>query len=88
MLDLTVKTDPAGWAGRLGGIVLPTGSVRLDTHQTIPELAGYADGGMVGAGRRRRPPGATDKRPGPGRCASSISRCAGFKSAQLAGGGG
>ncbi len=43
-LDLTVKSDPAGWAGRLGGIVLPTGSVRLDTHQAIPELEGYADG--------------------------------------------
>jgi len=28
-LDLTVKNDAPGWAEKLGGIVLPTGSVRL-----------------------------------------------------------
>jgi 16S rRNA (cytosine967-C5)-methyltransferase len=44
-LDLSVKTDPADWAERLGGIVLPTGSLRLDTHAPIVELEGYADGG-------------------------------------------
>ncbi len=43
-LDLSVKSDPEGWAARLGGRVLPTGSVRLDTHTAIPELEGYADG--------------------------------------------
>jgi 16S rRNA (cytosine967-C5)-methyltransferase len=43
-LDISVKSDPSGWAGRLGGIVLPTGSVRLDTHQPVVELEGYADG--------------------------------------------
>src|SRR5271157_5399631 len=43
-LDLSVKGDPAGWAERLGGIVLPTGSVRLDTHRPVAELEGYADG--------------------------------------------
>ncbi len=43
-LDLSVKSDPAGWARRLGGLVLPTGSVRLDTHKAIGELEGYADG--------------------------------------------
>ncbi len=43
-LDLTVKSDPEGWAQKLGGLVLPTGSVRLDTHAPIPELEGYADG--------------------------------------------
>ncbi len=43
-LDLSVKGDPAGWAGRLGGIVLPTGSVRLDTHKPVAELEGYAEG--------------------------------------------
>jgi len=43
-LDLTVKRDPPGWAARLDGIVLPTGSVRLRTHAPIAELAGYADG--------------------------------------------
>src|SRR5262249_45210856 len=28
-LDLTVKQDPAGWAAKLGGMVLANGSVRL-----------------------------------------------------------
>ncbi len=43
-LDISVKSDPAGWAQRLGGIVLPTGSVRLDTHEAVADLEGYADG--------------------------------------------
>jgi len=43
-LDLTVKTDPEGWAGRLGGIVLPTGSVRLAARGRIEALDGYAEG--------------------------------------------
>ena len=43
-LDLTVKTSPADWAARLGGSVLPTGSVRLATHTAIDALEGYDDG--------------------------------------------
>jgi 16S rRNA (cytosine967-C5)-methyltransferase len=43
-LDLSVKGDASGWAQRLGGVVLPTGSVRLDTHAPVAELEGYADG--------------------------------------------
>ena len=43
-LDLTVKSDPAGWAEKLGGRVLPTGSVRLETHAPVPDLEGYAAG--------------------------------------------
>jgi 16S rRNA (cytosine967-C5)-methyltransferase len=43
-LDLTVKSDAEGWAARLGGMVLPTGSVRLETHAPIPELEGFNDG--------------------------------------------
>ena len=43
-LDLTVKSGAAGWAERLGGIVLPTGSVRLDTHRPVVELEGYSEG--------------------------------------------
>jgi len=43
-LDLTTKSDPAGWAERLGGVVLPTGSVRLLARTPIPDLEGYADG--------------------------------------------
>jgi 16S rRNA (cytosine967-C5)-methyltransferase len=43
-LDLSVKTDPASWAERLGGIVLATGTVRLVPAGPIEDLAGYADG--------------------------------------------
>jgi len=43
-LDLTVKSEPAEWAERLGARVLPTGSLRLLTHLPIVELPGYADG--------------------------------------------
>lgn len=43
--DLTVKGDPQGWAGKLGGIVLPNGTVRMARLPApVPELAGYADG--------------------------------------------
>jgi 16S rRNA (cytosine967-C5)-methyltransferase len=43
-LDLSVKSDPEGWAERLDGIVLPTGSVRLKNHAPVVELPGYRDG--------------------------------------------
>jgi 16S rRNA (cytosine967-C5)-methyltransferase len=43
-LDLTVKSDPQGWAQRLGGIVLPNGSVRLASRTAISELEGYEAG--------------------------------------------
>ncbi len=43
-LDITVKDEPAGWAERLGGIVLPTGSVRLKAGGRIEDLAGYSEG--------------------------------------------
>ncbi|HET7715602.1 MAG TPA: RsmB/NOP family class I SAM-dependent RNA methyltransferase, partial [Bauldia sp.] len=43
-LDLTVKSDPERWAERLGGVVLPTGSVRLVPSGPIEDLAGFAEG--------------------------------------------
>jgi 16S rRNA (cytosine967-C5)-methyltransferase len=43
-LDLSVKSDAAGWAQKLGGAVLPTGSVRLATHAPVADLDGYSDG--------------------------------------------
>ncbi len=43
--DLTVKADPERWAERLGGFVLPTGSVRLPRlDRAVPELEGFAEG--------------------------------------------
>ena len=43
-LDLTVKDDPQVWAEKVGGRVLPTGSVRAPLHGRISELPGYAEG--------------------------------------------
>jgi 16S rRNA (cytosine967-C5)-methyltransferase len=43
-LDLTVKSDAEGWATRLGGIVLPTGSVRFVPHGPVDKLDGFTEG--------------------------------------------
>ena len=44
-IDVTVKSDPEGWAQRLNGRVLPTGSVRLDAFEgTVPSLPGFGEG--------------------------------------------
>ena len=43
-LDLTVKSDPESWAARLGGIVLPTGSVRLPNIGDVTALEGFETG--------------------------------------------
>ncbi|MCD7108186.1 RsmB/NOP family class I SAM-dependent RNA methyltransferase [Rhizobium sp. DKSPLA3] len=44
-IDITVKSDPEGWAQRLGGIVLPTGSVRLASFQgAVSTLEGFDAG--------------------------------------------
>ncbi|MBD8894152.1 methyltransferase domain-containing protein [Labrenzia suaedae] len=43
-LDLTVKDDPAGWAERLGGVVVGAGSVRLHRKGAVDALEGFAQG--------------------------------------------
>ncbi len=43
-LDLTVKSDPESWAARLGGRVLPTGSVRTIARGAVTALPGFGDG--------------------------------------------
>ncbi|MDG4879426.1 RsmB/NOP family class I SAM-dependent RNA methyltransferase [Mesorhizobium sp. WSM4935] len=44
-VDFSVKTDPALWAERLGGIVLPTGTVRVEKlSANVADLPGFADG--------------------------------------------
>ena len=43
-LDISVKSDPEGWAERLGGFVLPTGSVRILAKGQIEALPGFDDG--------------------------------------------
>lgn len=43
-LDLSVKDDAQGWAEKLGGVLTPTGSVRLAEHGAIEALSGFNDG--------------------------------------------
>jgi 16S rRNA (cytosine967-C5)-methyltransferase len=43
-LDLSVKSDAAGWAERLGADLLPTGTVRLAESLRVSELPGFSDG--------------------------------------------
>ncbi|WEX11766.1 transcription antitermination factor NusB [Chelativorans sp. AA-79] len=44
-VDFTVKSNPGLWAERLGGRVLPNGSVRLDRLPApVPELPGFSEG--------------------------------------------
>ncbi|MCO6386995.1 RsmB/NOP family class I SAM-dependent RNA methyltransferase [Aliihoeflea sp. 40Bstr573] len=44
-IDLTVKSNPQEWAHKLGGFVLPTGSVRLTSVDgAVSELPSFGDG--------------------------------------------
>ena len=43
-LDLTVVGDPQGWAEKLGGVVLATGTVRLAKTTKVTELEGFKEG--------------------------------------------
>ncbi|BBK41069.1 MFS transporter [Allostella vacuolata] len=43
-LDLTVKGDPGQWAATIGGLVRPTGTVRVVDAGPVAELPGYGEG--------------------------------------------
>lgn len=43
-VDLSVKENAAGWAEKLGGTVLPTGSVRLTARGQVSALPGFESG--------------------------------------------
>ncbi|SNS24307.1 MULTISPECIES: RsmB/NOP family class I SAM-dependent RNA methyltransferase [unclassified Azospirillum] len=43
-LDITVKGDAAAWAEKLGGVLLPTGSIRRPAGGQVMELPGFDDG--------------------------------------------
>ncbi len=43
-LDFSVKSDAVGWAEKLGGVVLPTGSVRVKQRGRIEDCPGYDEG--------------------------------------------
>ncbi len=43
-LDISVKEDAPGWAGKLGATLLPTGSLRLTPSGPVQALPGFAEG--------------------------------------------
>ncbi|MET3889938.1 16S rRNA (cytosine967-C5)-methyltransferase [Bosea sp. OAE506] len=43
-LDISVKSDPEGWAEKLDGLLLPTGSIRLRERGGISSLPGFDEG--------------------------------------------
>lgn len=43
-LDISVKADRGKWAQTLGGMILPTGSIRLQDAGTISSLPGFQEG--------------------------------------------
>lgn len=44
VLDLSVKSDVAGWAEKLGGEVIGASSVRMNKIGDVPALEGFTDG--------------------------------------------
>jgi 16S rRNA (cytosine967-C5)-methyltransferase len=43
-VDITVKSDPAGWAAKLEAKVMPTGALRRQSAGFVPGLPGFDDG--------------------------------------------
>lgn len=86
-LDITVKGDAADWAKRLGGELLPTGSVRLFSGGDVRALEGFEDGEWwVQDASAALPARLLDVKPG----MKVLDMCAapGGKTAQLASAGG
>jgi 16S rRNA (cytosine967-C5)-methyltransferase len=86
-LDITVKDDPEGWAARLGGVALPTGSVRLLARTAVPELPGYDEGAWWVQDAAAALP-ARVLRVRPGERIADLCAAPGGKTAQLAQAGG
>jgi 16S rRNA (cytosine967-C5)-methyltransferase len=85
-LDLTVKADASAWAERLGGVMLPTGTVRLAKGGLVAAIEGFGEGHWwVQDFAAALPARLLDPRPGEG----ILDLCAapGGKTAQLAAAG-
>ena len=81
-IDLTVKADAAAWAEKLGGHVLPTGSVRLSSTTPVIELEGFDEGAFWVQDAAAAIP-ARLLRTGPGTRVLDLCAAPGGKTAQL-----
>lgn len=82
-VDLLPKSDAEGWAEKLGGLLLPTGSIRLKTRDAIPSLEGYKEGAWWVQDAAASIP-ALMLAPKPGETIADLCAAPGGKTAQLA----
>ncbi|MGY2047450.1 RsmB/NOP family class I SAM-dependent RNA methyltransferase [Methylobacterium sp. JK268] len=86
-LDLSVRAEPEAWAERLGAVLLPTGSLRLDEARTpVPQLPGFAEGAWWVQDAAAALP-ARLLAPRPGERVADLCAAPGGKTAQLAAAG-
>ena len=85
-LDLTAKADAAEWAEKLGGHLLPTGSIRLVEAGNVPALAGFEEGAWWVQDAAAALP-ALLLHAAPGQHIADLCAAAGGKTAQLAASG-
>lgn len=85
-LDLSTKAEPSAWAERLGGRLLPTGSVRVASAGRVEDLPGYAEGAWWVQDAAAALP-ARLLGPLAGRDVADLCAAPGGKTAQLAAGG-
>jgi 16S rRNA (cytosine967-C5)-methyltransferase len=82
-LDLSVKSDAAGWAERLDGQLLPTGSVRLRERGALTAMPGFDEGAWWVQDAAATLP-ALLLAPKPGERVADLCAAPGGKTAQLA----
>ena len=85
-LDLTIKDDPQPWLERLGGELLPTGSVRLIEAGNVTALPGFDEGAWWVQDAAAAIP-ARLIHAGPGMRIADLCAAPGGKTAQLAAAG-
>jgi 16S rRNA (cytosine967-C5)-methyltransferase len=85
-LDITVREDAAGWAEKLGGFVLASGSVRLLHRDPVETLLGYGEGAWWVQDAASAIP-ARLLRAAPGERVADLCAAPGGKTAQLAAAG-
>jgi len=85
-IDVTAKADPQLWTDRLGGVLLPTGSIRLRDRSSVRDLPGYEEGAWWVQDAAAALP-ARLLQPRPGERIADLCAAPGGKTAQLASAG-